>query len=245
MNASARPEALSPSFELRFSPPGRTQPALDAFRAEYASGYRHGRSRSRMVAIGAAVLLQAGLIYATFQGLGDVKVSGTLAPLMMVDVVQETKVRPEPPPPTAPRMQPPEVSTMELPELLVAPSPNPITVVAPDAKPQPPAPSRGFGNDSKAAIASYQGMLLAHLARNKQYPAAARARRQQGVALVRFSMDRRGVVTNVALAKSSGAALLDGESLDLLRRASPLPAPPTEVPGDPVELVVPIEFFIR
>lgn len=245
MNASTRAEALSPSFELRFSPPGRAQPPLDAFRTEYAGGYRRGRSRSRMVAVGAAVLLQAGLIYATFQGLGDVKVSGALAPLMMVDVVQETKVRPEPPPPTAPQMRPPEVLTMDLPELLVAPSPNAITVAAPDAKPQPPAPSRGLGNDGKAAIASYQGMLLAHLARHKHYPAAARARRQQGVTFVRFSMDRRGVVTGVALAKTSGASLLDGESLDLVRRASPLPAPPTEVPGDPVDLVVPIEFFIR
>ena len=116
---------------------------------------------------------------------------------------------------------------------------------SPTAVPQTAAPTNGVPSDGKAAVATYQSLLLGHLARHKQYPATARARRQQGVAYVRFSMDRQGRVISVALAKSAGAALLDGESLDLLRRASPLPAPPVEVAGDPVDLIVPVEFFIR
>jgi periplasmic protein TonB len=31
----------------------------------------------------------------------------------------------------------------------------------------------------------------------------------------------------------------------MIRRASPLPAPPPELAGDPVELVVPVRFSLR
>ncbi len=244
MNASTRAAALKASFETQFSPLERPAEALDGLQPRSAHVSRTGRSRSRLIAIGATVVLQAGLMFTAFHGLGTPKVASAPAPLMLVDLVQETKVLPPPSLPSAPRIAPPQVVAMELPEVDAAPAPDAITVASPTAAPQAAA-SNGVVPNAKAAVATYQSLLLSHLARHKQYPATARARRQQGVAYVRFSMDRQGRVVSVALAKSAGAALLDGESLDLLRRASPLPAPPAEVAGDPVDLILPVEFFIR
>ena len=85
---------------------------------------------------------------------------------------------------------------------------------------------------------------MARLGQVKHYPAAARFQHQQGVVLLRFSMDREGRVLSARIEKSSGVASLDQETLALIQRAQPLPKPPTEVPGNPIELVVPIEFSL-
>jgi protein TonB len=92
---------------------------------------------------------------------------------------------------------------------------------------------------------TWQGLVLGRLERFKRYPSEARFRRQEGVATVRFTMDRRGRVVSAKLEKSSGFGSLDEEAVALVHRAEPLPAPPPEVQGDPIELVVPVQFFSR
>ncbi len=62
---------------------------------------------------------------------------------------------------------------------------------------------------------------------------------------MRFSLDRKGRVVSMSIARSSGYRALDDEVLALLERAQPLPPPPAEVPGDPLELMGPVDFFIR
>jgi protein TonB len=52
-------------------------------------------------------------------------------------------------------------------------------------------------------------------------------------------------VINSRIAHSSGASALDEEALALLRRAQPFPAPPRELPGERVDLTVPIRFNLR
>lgn len=105
------------------------------------------------------------------------------------------------------------------------------------ALPPTPAPSN--------AIPTWQGLLSSHLERYKRYPAMAQARRQQGVSMVRFVIDRNGKVLSATLEKSSGVERLDRESLDLLERAEPLPVPPADLVGAKIELVVPIRFFLK
>lgn len=82
---------------------------------------------------------------------------------------------------------------------------------------------------------------MAHLARYKRYPASARARRETGVVYVRFALDHAGRPRGVALERSSGAAALDREALDTVRRATPLPTPPEDLAA-PRTLTVAIEF---
>ena len=110
-----------------------------------------------------------------------------------------------------------------------------------DPAPAAPAPSAA----PSRAVPSWQGRLLSHLERHKRYPRSAQARRQEGVAQVRFTIDRNGNVLSVRLDRSSGVASLDEETVEMVQRASPLPAPPEEMAKDRIELVVPVQFFIR
>jgi protein TonB len=92
---------------------------------------------------------------------------------------------------------------------------------------------------------SYLGALLAALERHKEYPAEARARRIEGTALLRFAIRRDGTVTSWRIEQSSDSAILDTSVERMITRASPLPPPPENVPGDPVELTVPVRFRLR
>lgn len=116
--------------------------------------------------------------------------------------------------------------------------------VAADAAARYTAPQTTAGERSRAE-ATWEGRLLGHLQKHRRYPRQAERLRQQGVAYVRFSVDRQGNASNIRLGQSSGHALLDEETLATVRRGSPLPPPPAEITGDPVEVMVPVAFFIR
>jgi protein TonB len=92
---------------------------------------------------------------------------------------------------------------------------------------------------------SYIGALLAALDRHKEYPSAARWRRAEGVAVLRFAMRRDGTVVGWQITRSSGHGDLDAAVAEMIRRASPLPPPPADLAGDPVELTVPVRFSLR
>lgn len=100
------------------------------------------------------------------------------------------------------------------------------------------------GRQGSAAV-TWQDLLLGHLEQYRRYPRQAERLRQQGVAYVRFSVDRQGNASNIRLGQSSGHPLLDEETLATVRRGSPLPPPPAEITGDPVEVMVPVTFFLR
>jgi len=110
---------------------------------------------------------------------------------------------------------------------------------APPARPAPPAPVLSSGNPT------WEGLVLGALNKHKRYPYSAQSRRQQGVPYIRFVMNREGRVLSSRLEHSSGFSALDSEAVALPRRAQPLPKPPPEVSGESIELVVPVEFFIK
>ncbi|OCW58366.1 energy transducer TonB family protein [Hoeflea olei] len=95
---------------------------------------------------------------------------------------------------------------------------------------------------SSMSPARWQSRLMAHLERRKKYPADARRRGERGTVHVRFSIDDAGNVRSVTLARSSGYPALDNEVLSLVRRASPVPAPP---PGVNRTIVAPVRFSVR
>lgn len=92
---------------------------------------------------------------------------------------------------------------------------------------------------------TWQGILLGHLEQHRRYPRQAERMRQEGTAHVRFSVDQRGHVANARIERSSGNALLDEATLDTVQRASPVPPPPTELAPYPVDVMVPVEFYVR
>ena len=100
----------------------------------------------------------------------------------------------------------------------------------------------GIGRGRSDNSANYNGIVAAHLARFKQYPAAARSAGSQGVARVSFAIDGGGRVTSARLAGTSGNPAIDQEVVAMARRASPFPAPPD---GKGRNFTVPVSFNLR
>ncbi|SYZ51376.1 energy transducer TonB [Xanthomonas arboricola pv. juglandis] len=108
------------------------------------------------------------------------------------------------------------------------------------------APVQGVASENATAvIQSWENRLLTHLEQHKRYPGAAQRRRQEDTVYLRFTMDRSGNVLQWTIWRSRGYALLDAEVDALIRRAAPLPPPPPEMTGNTVEMIVPVEFFLR
>lgn len=197
-----------------------------------------------------------------------------LAPLPAAPSTTQSDVAPGPEqvmseaqPVAKPEVTPPD-DTPELP-----PAPNPDAAMALQAKSQPDvtpqqqaaaattsapaavperiapvavAPTQGAQNakDSEAVV-TWRTKLLAMIEKNKRYPEAARPRREQGIAQVSFSLDRKGMVANARVIQSSGSNALDEEAVALLKRAEPFPAPPATFPGDSVVVRLPIRFTVK
>lgn len=95
---------------------------------------------------------------------------------------------------------------------------------------------------SSASPARWQSKVQAHLARRKNQLAKSRDKSTLGTVYVRFNIDTSGNVLSVSLSRSSGHPSLDQDVLALVRRASPVPAPP---PDANRTLTVPFEFTSR
>ncbi|EKF57446.1 tonB protein [Agrobacterium albertimagni AOL15] len=90
--------------------------------------------------------------------------------------------------------------------------------------------------------ARWQSRLMSHLERRKRYPSAARSNREEGTVYVRFRIDDSGNVLSVSLSRSSGFPTLDNAVLDMVRAASPVPAPPV---GVNKTITAPVRFNLR
>lgn len=165
-----------------------------------------------------------------------------LKPPVMAEV---TLPEPEPPPPVDLRPPKPVKPVEKTP-----PKPPQPKTMAPQAAPQQAAtataPMPGAAPEPPSAtLPTWKGLLLRHLERHKRYPAEAQRARQEGITYVRFTMSRDGRVLAVRIERAAGVASLDQEGLDLLQRAQPLPPLPPDQPGESLELVVPIQFYLR
>jgi periplasmic protein TonB len=101
------------------------------------------------------------------------------------------------------------------------------------------AASAGSGASPSVSPATWKSELMAHLNRYKRYPGGASS---TGTASVAFTIARSGQVLTAHLIGSSGNPALDAEAVSLPRRASPVPAPPSEFGGAVLTLTVPIHF---
>ncbi|MDZ7840452.1 MAG: TonB family protein [Gammaproteobacteria bacterium] len=94
-------------------------------------------------------------------------------------------------------------------------------------------------------VAHYAGVLKGWLQRNMHYPRAARVAGQEGDVVVRFVIDREGNVQSVELESGSGYPLLDREATEMVERGDPFPAMPGDMPGERLEVRVPVSFHVR
>ncbi|MCL2029503.1 MAG: TonB family protein [Deltaproteobacteria bacterium] len=144
------------------------------------------------------------------------------------------------------------------------PRPTPKPAAKPAALPKAAAgeekaglPGGGPGNKGRGGLGGGSGQgnpdeLKAYLARvqrrlvsARKYPPAARAQKLEGEAMVSFVLAPDGRALSARLVKSSGHVVLDEEAMAMLRRVSPFPARPKNLPQDNLSLTVPIRFSLR
>jgi protein TonB len=172
--------------------------------------------------LGAAVLLQAGFIYALATGLASTLIAKLPEELKVA--VEQEKIQPKPPPPPPPQVDlppPPVVPPPEINIQIETPAPSPITVTN---KPPPPAPP-------KAPTSTPVSIGRKHEC-SQNYPPMSVKLGEEGVTLLSFHVMPDGSVSNVTVAKSSGSDRLDQAAVSCAERWRYKPA---TMDGTPME----------
>ena len=155
-------------------------------------------------------------------------------PREVVDVPPPAALQPS----VAP-VAPPQAAPAATPAVSAAPAPA-RDVVGPGTSSTP-----GDSAKAKQQEVDYFSQVSAYLNRRKTYPVEARKARQQGVVVIRFTVDRAGNVSGVSIKRGSGHDTLDTATLDLLQRVAPLPKMPASMQRDSVTLSLPIDYSLR
>ncbi|HWV10635.1 energy transducer TonB [Pseudomonas sp.] len=146
------------------------------------------------------------------------------------------KPKPKPPKPVEPT---PQAKPQETPPADTPPAP----VATADSKPA--APQQANISAPSQAEVTWQSKLISHLSKYKRYPDDARRRGIEGVNRLHLVIDGNGKVVSYTLTGKSGSASLDRATLQMIRRAQPLPAPPAEMlKGGTVEIVAPFIYAL-
>lgn len=147
------------------------------------------------------------------------------------------KPKPQPPKPVK-KVEPPKEEKPADDKPLDAPPSNAKPEKSASPQPAPPTPPSN-------ALPTWQGELLSHLSKFKRYPEDARRRGMQGTSRLRFVVDGEGRVLSYELAGGSGSASLDRATLEMIRRAQPLPKPPPELlKNGSLEVVAPFVYSL-
>ncbi|WP_024677779.1 energy transducer TonB [Pseudomonas syringae] len=153
--------------------------------------------------------------------------------------VEKPKPKPQPPKPQKkpepPQEKPADEKPVDTPPSTAKPEKSAAPAPAPTPTPSPPS----------TALPSWQGDLLSHLGKYKKYPEDARRRGMQGVARLRFVVDADGNVLSYSIANSSGSPALDRATMEMIRRAQPLPKPPKEILNNgTIEILAPFVYSL-
>jgi len=98
-----------------------------------------------------------------------------------------------------------------------------------------PTPNFSFGSMSKPAVVSggtenttYLSVLYGLIMRKMTNQSAVRS--SPGTSVIFFALDETGNIVHIAVEKASGFPDIDAQTLDAVRRASPFPPPPRDIP---------------
>ncbi len=159
------------------------------------------------------------------------------------------KPKPQPPKPVEKKPEPPKEKPSEEKPSDAQPTQAPPP---PPKKKNPPRPRNPHNRHrvhrlaQQAAKASWEGTLLAHLGKYKKYPASAQQRGKEGTNRLRFVVDGEGNVLSFELVGRSGTADLDRATLEMIRRAQPLPKPPADMlTNGTIEITAPFLYSLE
>jgi protein TonB len=117
----------------------------------------------------------------------------------------------------------------------------------------PPAPAEAISKTPNIVpqeqvtqhLESYSSLLANAIAKYKQYPKIAQMRGWQGTVIADLEIDSKGSVVSVKIKKSSTYEVLDNETLEMIKKASPFPTPPESLRGKNFNVLVPISFKLE
>lgn len=212
-------------------------------------GMGHVSRRSESPAV---TVLSLSALKGTEQSEEDAETATPLTPAAVQPPI--TKQPPAPPLTAMTIVTPPVVAVpshipLSMPMLADAPAANPSAAPSPATASAAALPRRGAADslDVKAlpgTSRSYAAKVRSWLYAHKIYPRRARMRREEGRVQVRFVLDRAGMLLEGAIVQGSGNTVLDDEAEAMLRRASPYPPAPVELPGERIEFTAPIIFTL-
>jgi protein TonB len=182
------------------------------------------------------------------------------------------KIEPEPEPEPEPKLVEAPKPTIALakPKPVLKPKPKPQQEKPPEPKPPQPTPEKSEedadplptdkASAPQAAEApsvsvarqqarqTWQSQLQSRLARFQKYPEAAKRREKPGIrtSSLRFTVDAEGRVLAYELVGRSGNPLIDRATLEVIRKAQPLPKPPPELlNGGTLEIIMPLSYELK
>ena len=135
------------------------------------------------------------------------------------------RTQPMPPRPAPPAQQRPAAEA-------------PASIPAPLPGPNPADQFAGRGRQRN----DYLSRVFRQLERYRVYPASARDNNLGGRVVTRVTITRDGGLIDVRIDTSSGVPVIDQAELEAIRKAAPFPPVPSDMPGDPVILVLPMTY---
>jgi protein TonB len=150
--------------------------------------------------------------------------------------------KPVRPPPPRPPARPPQSAPAQ------APLPRPAQPAPPPpansaaATPAPPSNSSDWLIGRGRARNAYLDQIARLTARHRFYPRLALDNKQEGRVVTRVTIARDGRLIEVKIDKSSGWPAIDAAELETIRKSAPFPPVPSDMPGDPLILILPIHY---
>jgi protein TonB len=163
------------------------------------------------------------------------------------EIRQEVKPVPaDAPPPVAARRVEPSVAapTVAPPPASAPVAAQPPPVVAPQPKVVAPQPQPQAADDKRerTLMDQYEQIISAKIRQFEEYPPVARRRHWEGTTVVQLRVTPEGKVTDITVVEKSGYDVLDEAAMKMIRKASPLPAPPEGLRDRDRTVLVPIKF---
>lgn len=167
------------------------------------------------------------------------------------DVVKP--IEPKPAPVTKAVQKPSPIEQVETPPqadapaevIAVAPKVDRAPVISAPAPVEAPKPAEPSPADVDNALGEYGSVLGRAIAKHKQYPKIAQMRGWQGDVLLDLKIDSSGNVISAKVRESSGHEALDNQALEMVRKASPFPAPPEALRNRTFNITVPVSFKLE
>ena len=108
-----------------------------------------------------------------------------------------------------------------------------------------PAVDEPPGEAMDALRGLFTGQVRQRIARARNYPRIARRRGMEGQPVIDFTLDKRGRLTKVDLAQTSGYRLLDRAALEAVHNGAPYPEIPPPLKIDSFRFKLPISFVLK